>query len=177
MKHPKPLLVAAALSLAFTALPSAFAEEEQAKEVPTYAVLKVDKGEEIEFKVILSGEVAKEKARLLEESKVQRAEWKFQKAAYEKDKDNEGKAYSVPEPTPVKVSVVKDRIKSQDDAQRLADERKMKADKEREEANRKKRKPGAGGGGAGGNYNDGRTTYSGGSLEGAGGYGWWGGNK
>ena len=135
MNKHQPLLVAAALSLAFGAIPSLFAEEEkeQAKEVPTYAVVKVDKGEEIEFKVIPTTDVAKEKTRLLEESKVQRAEWKFQKAAFLKDKDNEGKEYSVPEPTPVKVSVVKDRIKSQDDAQRLADERKLKADKEREE--------------------------------------------
>ena len=164
MINHKPLFVAAALSLILGTFPSVRAEEEQAKEVPTYAVLKVDKGDDVEFKVVLSTETSKEKTRLLEESKVQRAEWKFQKAAFLKDKDNEGKEYSVPEPLPVKVSVVKNRIKNQDDAQRAADECKQKADKEREET--RKKKPGAGGGGAGGNYNTGRVTYSGGGING-----------
>ena len=150
MMNPKPLLIALSLSLSLGAFGSARAEDEKAKEVPTFAVLKVDKGDVIEFKVVPSADVTKEKTRLQEESKVQRAEWKFQKNAFLKDKDNEGKEYSVPEPTPVKVSVAKGGFKSEDDAQRYADEHKKAADQEREEADRKKRKPGTGGGGAAG---------------------------
>lgn len=97
-------------------------------EAPTFAVLKIVRGDEIDFKVLAAKEAGAEKERLAKEAKAAQAEWEKQKQAFEGDKANRKKRFRTPRPDPVAVTRAKEGFTSEEEARRWADAEKAKAD-------------------------------------------------
>ena len=98
------------------------------EEAPSFTVLKVVRGDDVEFKVVPAKEASAEKDRIVKEVKAAVAEWEKKRDAFTADKANRKRRFRDPKPDTAAVSKAKEGLPSQEEAQKLADEEKTKAE-------------------------------------------------
>lgn len=107
----------------FLSLPALAGED-----APAFTVLKIVRGDDVDFKAVPAKEAAAEKDRIVKEAKAAVAEWEKKRDAFLADKANRKRKFRDPKPDSASVSKAKEGLPSQEEADKIAEEERAKAE-------------------------------------------------